>query len=80
MAKSFRMLRPVALSAIVLALAGTAAAQSQEARVLVFSKTPGYPHSTIELGLAAVHVWSVRRRLRARFQRAGRAQRRGSPA
>jgi hypothetical protein len=36
--------------------------------------------SYLMLGLAAVHVWSVRRRLRARFRRAGRAQRRGSPA
>jgi uncharacterized membrane protein len=36
--------------------------------------------SYLMLGLAAVHMWSVRRRLRARFRRAGGAQRRGGPA
>ncbi|MDQ3995852.1 MAG: ThuA domain-containing protein, partial [Gemmatimonadota bacterium] len=40
--------------ALLLAAAGIAAAQTPEPRVLVFSKTAGYRHSSIEAGIAAV--------------------------
>jgi cytochrome c len=48
------MLRHVALSVLLLTGAGIAATQHQEPRVLVFSKTAGYRHSSIETGVAAV--------------------------
>jgi cytochrome c len=54
MAKPSRMLRHFALPVLLLTVAGIAAAQRQEPRVLVFSKTAGYRHSSIEPGLAAV--------------------------
>jgi cytochrome c len=49
-----RMLRHFALSVLLLTGAGIAATQHQEPRVLVFSKTAGYRHSSIETGVAAV--------------------------
>ena len=48
------MLRPLARSALLLTVAGVAVAQPQEPRVLVFSKTTGFRHSSIETGIAAV--------------------------
>ena len=48
------MLRPLARSALLLTVAGVAVAQQQEPRVLVFSKTTGFRHSSIETGIAAV--------------------------
>src|SRR5687767_13492927 len=54
MAKSSRMLRHLILPALLLTLAGTGATQQPESRVLVFSKTAGYRHSSIETGIAAV--------------------------
>jgi type 1 glutamine amidotransferase len=48
------MLRYFALSVLLLTVAGIAAAQQQESRVLVFSKTTGFRHSSIETGIAAV--------------------------
>jgi cytochrome c len=39
---------------LLLTVAGIAATQQQEPRVLVFSKTTGYRHSSIESGIAAV--------------------------
>jgi cytochrome c len=48
------MLRHIALSALLLTVAGIAAAQRPEPRVLVFSRTLGYRHSSIEAGIAAV--------------------------
>src|SRR5687767_1116171 len=65
MAKSSRMLRHLILPALLLTLAGTGATQQPESRVLVFSKTAGYRHSSIETGIAAVqklgreHAFSV---------------------
>ena len=54
MAKSPRMLRYLALPALLFAVAGTAAPQQSEPRVLVFSRTTGYRHSSIESGIPAV--------------------------
>jgi cytochrome c len=54
MAKSLRILRQLALPVLLLAVAGTSAAQRTEPRVLVFSKTTGFRHSSIETGIAAV--------------------------
>jgi len=54
MARSSRMLRHFTLPALLLTLAGTGATQQPESRVLVFSKTAGYRHSSIETGIAAV--------------------------
>ncbi len=48
------MLRHLALPVILLTVAGTAAAQQQQPLVLVFSKTAGYRHSSIETGIAAM--------------------------
>src|SRR5687767_3237057 len=54
MAKSSRMLRHLILPALLLTLAGTGATQQPESRVLVFSKTAGYRHSSIESGVAGL--------------------------
>ncbi len=54
MAKPNGMFRYLALAVLLVAVAGTAAAQRPEPRVLVFSKTAGYRHSSIEAGIAAV--------------------------
>jgi cytochrome c len=54
MADLHRTLRYFALSALLLTVAGIAAAQQQEPRVLVFSRTTGFRHSSIETGIAAV--------------------------
>ena len=54
MANSLRTLRHLAIPVLLLTVAGTTAAQRQEPRVLVFSKTAGYRHSSIETGIAAV--------------------------
>jgi cytochrome c len=54
MAMPTRMLRHLALSVLLLTVAGIAATQQQEPRVLVFSRTTGYRHSSIESGIAAV--------------------------
>src|SRR5688572_11359228 len=48
------MLRRLLALALLLAAAIPAAAQNQAPRVLVFSKTAGYRHSSIEAGIAAV--------------------------
>jgi cytochrome c len=49
------MLRTVASSLLLLlTVAGAGAAQQQEPRVLVFSRTTGFRHSSIETGIAAV--------------------------
>ncbi|MGQ0713790.1 MAG: ThuA domain-containing protein [Gemmatimonadaceae bacterium] len=52
--KPTRMLRHLALPVLLLAVVSTAATQHPEPRVLVFSKTTGYRHSSIEAGIAAV--------------------------
>jgi hypothetical protein len=54
MATPTRNLRHLALSGLLLAVAGIAATHRQEPRVLVFSKTTGYRHTSIESGIAAV--------------------------
>ena len=53
MANFLRTLRHLALP-VLLMVAGSAAAQQPEPRVLVFSKTTGFRHSSIETGIAAV--------------------------
>ncbi len=47
-------LRYLAFPALLFTIAGIAAAQQPEPRVLVFSRTLGYRHSSIETGVAAV--------------------------
>ncbi len=54
MATPTRMLRPLALSLLLLTVAGIGAAQQPQPRVLVFSRTTGFRHSSIETGIAAV--------------------------
>jgi cytochrome c len=46
--------RITAASLLLLATAGSAAGQSQQPRVLVFSRTAGFRHTSIEAGVAAV--------------------------
>jgi cytochrome c len=48
------MLRLLVVPALLLAAVGSATAQNQVPRVLVFSKTAGFRHSSIEPGIAAV--------------------------
>ncbi|HEX2717216.1 MAG TPA: ThuA domain-containing protein, partial [Gemmatimonadaceae bacterium] len=48
------MLRPIALLALLLAAGAPAAAQTDAPRILVFSKTAGFRHSSIPNGIAAL--------------------------
>jgi cytochrome c len=55
MAKGPRMLRLLVVPVLLVAASGIPAqTQTPEPRVLVFSKTAGYRHSSIETGIAAV--------------------------
>src|SRR5918992_1112150 len=54
MAQPTRMLRHFAFPVLLLAVVNIAATQQTEPRVLVFSKTTGFRHSSIETGIAAV--------------------------
>jgi cytochrome c len=53
-AKFTRMVRYLRLTVLLHCIAGIAASQPAEPRVLVFSKTTGFRHSSIETGIAAV--------------------------
>ncbi|HEV7991703.1 MAG TPA: ThuA domain-containing protein [Gemmatimonadaceae bacterium] len=54
MTRSFVVLRRLVVLVLALATASVSSAQAQQQRVLVFSKTAGFRHSSIETGVALV--------------------------